>query len=383
MLTKYILFGLLFLTLAESSTKSDAAERYRRLLRHYQNVLKKQKRFATSHGRHSWLCMRGGKQAICGGNPQQQEPAKLTSRSALKHEAPSKTKQYGSKCSSSTCQNGNCISGKCRCQSGWIGRQCTVDINECKRLERPCSQICLNTPGSYRCSCRSEYYLHHDGKHCVARRVRNKRRQLVGISGRTRSPLSRRRYSRRNSNNMDISFSRMRSYYPSASRLYYRGTKSNTCQKPCSYKCVNERGVYKCICPKGFLLAGNEMSCIDHNECLDVGAFECPINQQCVNMYGGYKCKCNTGYYMSHTLEGKSCVDLNECLSGDHHCDANARCINTIGSYACDCLPGFLKSLNNGCVPVGSKQTGRGNGVFQSRFHRRLGSSSAPPETIQ
>lgn len=40
------------------------------------------------------------------------------------------------------------------------------DINEC--LDKPCSQICRNTRGSYHCSCQKDYILHFDKKSCRA-----------------------------------------------------------------------------------------------------------------------------------------------------------------------------------------------------------------------
>ena len=39
------------------------------------------------------------------------------------------------------------------------------DINECKN--NMCSQVCINLPGSYNCSCQEGYNLQSDG-HCKA-----------------------------------------------------------------------------------------------------------------------------------------------------------------------------------------------------------------------
>ncbi|KAK3523688.1 hypothetical protein QTP70_008612 [Hemibagrus guttatus] len=42
-----------------------------------------------------------------------------------------------------------------------------LDIDECSRKnETVCSQICINTPGSYRCDCEPGFYLEDDGKTC-------------------------------------------------------------------------------------------------------------------------------------------------------------------------------------------------------------------------
>ena len=41
----------------------------------------------------------------------------------------------------------------CICDKGWNGATCNRDVNEC--LSRPCLNggICVNTPGSYKCTC--------------------------------------------------------------------------------------------------------------------------------------------------------------------------------------------------------------------------------------
>jgi hypothetical protein len=42
-----------------------------------------------------------------------------------------------------------------------------IDIDECSKSVDYCHHICLNTIGSYRCSCRAGFYLHLDGKECT------------------------------------------------------------------------------------------------------------------------------------------------------------------------------------------------------------------------
>ncbi|KAM9323881.1 epidermal growth factor-like protein 8 [Gastrophryne carolinensis] len=67
------------------------------------------------------------------------------------------------------CQNGGtCIKpNMCRCPAGWGGRYCHVDIDECRRPSRYCSQLCINTRGSYRCDCNPGHALGEDGKSCI------------------------------------------------------------------------------------------------------------------------------------------------------------------------------------------------------------------------
>lgn len=41
------------------------------------------------------------------------------------------------------------------------------DINECERLPQPCAHQCINTPGSFKCTCPPGRHLLGDGKSCA------------------------------------------------------------------------------------------------------------------------------------------------------------------------------------------------------------------------
>uniref|UniRef100_A0A3P8SLY6 EGF-like domain-containing protein n=1 Tax=Amphiprion percula TaxID=161767 RepID=A0A3P8SLY6_AMPPE len=40
-------------------------------------------------------------------------------------------------------------------------------INECERLPQPCAHQCINTPGSFKCTCPPGRHLLGDGKSCA------------------------------------------------------------------------------------------------------------------------------------------------------------------------------------------------------------------------
>ncbi|KAJ8940814.1 hypothetical protein NQ314_010572, partial [Rhamnusium bicolor] len=65
------------------------------------------------------------------------------------------------------CENGGtCVRHEvCRCLKGYTGRYCEQDVDECKE-EKPCDQICYNTPGSYNCQCKEDFFLQSDGQSC-------------------------------------------------------------------------------------------------------------------------------------------------------------------------------------------------------------------------
>ncbi|XP_018335402.1 epidermal growth factor-like protein 8 [Agrilus planipennis] len=70
------------------------------------------------------------------------------------------------KCSQ-LCQNGGtCVKPDlCLCPKGFNGRFCEIDVDECKE-QKPCDQICHNTPGSFQCQCRENFTLLADGQSC-------------------------------------------------------------------------------------------------------------------------------------------------------------------------------------------------------------------------
>ncbi|KAM9441267.1 latent-transforming growth factor beta-binding protein 3 isoform 2-T2 [Clarias gariepinus] len=70
---------------------------------------------------------------------------------------------------------------------------------------------------------------------------------------------------------------------------------------------------------------------------------ECKLNRnicghgECINTHNGFTCQCKAGY-RPHTQK-KSCVDENEC-DWEPCGHGRGTCINTVGSYRCNCHPG-------------------------------------------
>ena len=62
-----------------------------------------------------------------------------------------------------TCQGIMYIS--CSCIASYLHTLLHIDINECNEGSR-CDQLCINTNGSYYCSCNEGYSLKDDGKSC-------------------------------------------------------------------------------------------------------------------------------------------------------------------------------------------------------------------------
>ncbi|XP_023397124.2 lysosomal thioesterase PPT2 isoform X2 [Loxodonta africana] len=67
------------------------------------------------------------------------------------------------------CQNGGiCVQpDQCECAPGWGGKHCHVDVDECRTSVTLCSHHCLNTVGSFTCSCPHGLGLGPDGHTCA------------------------------------------------------------------------------------------------------------------------------------------------------------------------------------------------------------------------
>ncbi|MED6284392.1 hypothetical protein CHARACLAT_018815 [Characodon lateralis] len=117
---------------------------------------------------------------------------------------------------------------------------------------------------------------------------------------------------------------------------------SRTCSLAhCQYGCEEVEGEIRCLCPSaGLQLGQDERTCVDIDECL-TGKNLCPFNRQCVNTFGSYYCKCQVGFDLKYVSGKYDCVDLDECADETHKCSHHAICLNTHGSYRCRCKPGF------------------------------------------
>ncbi|XP_076359176.1 uncharacterized protein LOC143251821 [Tachypleus tridentatus] len=56
----------------------------------------------------------------------------------------------------------------CECETGYEGKYCQFDVDECLSANGGCSYMCTNTPGSFFCSCPNDMKLGDDGLKCIA-----------------------------------------------------------------------------------------------------------------------------------------------------------------------------------------------------------------------
>ncbi|XP_034852891.1 adhesion G protein-coupled receptor E1 isoform X4 [Mirounga leonina] len=125
--------------------------------------------------------------------------------------------------------------------------------------------------------------------------------------------------------------------------------------------CHNSPGSYSCVCNLGFEsssgnvnIQGPGETCEDIDECLHM----CPSNATCTNTPGSYFCTCSPGFVPSNgqpsfTDQEVECRDIDECSQDPSPCGPNSVCTNALGSYSCSCTGSFQPnpegSLNFSC----------------------------------
>ena len=168
-----------------------------------------------------------------------------------------------------------------------------ADFDECAQNITVCFHACINTEGSYLCSCNVGFEFANDNYTCInidecARNISN-----------------------------------------------------------CSFKCNDTNGSFLCLCPDGFKLDSDMVTCVDINECTTTSH---GCSDECVNSEGSYRCQCPQGYSLEWQDGRGTCRDDNECEPGGHDCleEMNEECKNTPGSFECVCTEGYELSTDRG-----------------------------------
>ncbi|XP_058144921.1 fibulin-2 isoform X2 [Dasypus novemcinctus] len=209
------------------------------------------------------------------------------------------------------------------------------DQDECLLLPGElCQHLCINTVGSYRCSCFPGFLLQDDGRTCRPDRARSQPEGAAEPAPRPETPQA------------------------APNTILLPLPQPSTCKDngPCKQVCRVVGDTAVCSCFPGYAIMADGVSCEDRDECL-LGAHDCSRRQFCVNTLGSFYCVnhtvlCAEGFILN---AHRKCVDINECVTELHTCSRGEHCVNTPGSFHCykalTCEPGY--TLQDGeCTDV-------------------------------
>ncbi|XP_071331544.1 epidermal growth factor-like protein 6 isoform X3 [Trachinotus anak] len=122
--------------------------------------------------------------------------------------------------------------------------------------------------------------------------------------------------------------------------------------RPCEHRCMNTHGSYKCYCLNGYTLMPDG-SCANSRTC---SLAHCQYG--CEEVQGEIRCLCpSSGLQLGQ--DERTCVDIDECVTGKNLCPYNRQCVNTFGSYYCKCQDGYDLKYVDGkydCVAIPDSQ---------------------------
>ncbi|KAM3607007.1 uncharacterized protein V6R79_000578 [Siganus canaliculatus] len=122
--------------------------------------------------------------------------------------------------------------------------------------------------------------------------------------------------------------------------------------RPCEHRCMNSHGSYKCYCLNGYTLMPDG-SCANSRTC---SIAHCQYG--CEEVQGEIRCLCPSAGLQLGPDE-RTCVDIDECVTGKNLCPYNRQCVNTFGSYFCKCQEGYDLKYVDGkydCVAIPDSQ---------------------------
>lgn len=217
----------------------------------------------------------------------------------------------------------------CNCHGGYTQNETRChDIDECGTQKHICPNKCVNTPGSYRCTCATGYKDEGDGKSCIDI-------DECAVD---------------NGGCMRLCENTMGSYRCHCDIWGYDlAADGKTCIRQtrwirdycahekggCAHVCRSGEGRAICSCRNGYKLSRDGKNCDDIDECYD-GIAKC--QHRCNNTPGSFECRCHPGYANSPTNKTQ-CIDIDECKVDNFGCEHE--CVNEPGSARCKCFFGF------------------------------------------
>ncbi|XP_037720229.1 uncharacterized protein LOC119553717 isoform X2 [Drosophila subpulchrella] len=211
-----------------------------------------------------------------------------------------------------------CLSGRggaCSCREGFElssdGKSCE-DVDECLVDNGGCQQVCRNLPGSHTCACERGYELGKDKRSC------HDVDECAGLlsGGCTHECINK------------------AGTFECACPLGQTLNEDGRSCRPVVVSCPpgTKRSSEGCVpikCEAGFTL-GLDDECEDIDECQEKNG---GCSHRCLNSEGSFKCSCPPGYELDG--DQKTCEDIDECAPGKNSC-ITGKCINEMGGFRCE-----------------------------------------------
>uniref|UniRef100_A0A8C4WZL3 Fibulin 5 n=1 Tax=Eptatretus burgeri TaxID=7764 RepID=A0A8C4WZL3_EPTBU len=226
--------------------------------------------------------------------------------------------------------HGGTDSSRSPCPLGYVldSRNQCMDLDECAigTYRCPHAQSCINTVGSYTCSC-------PDGFHMVEGNCED--------------------------------------------------TDECSMEGTCSQQCTNTYGSFACRCETGYALDLDGRTCQDVDECnYSERQHQCQHN--CFNEPGSFTCVCPNGYSLQP--DGRSCRDVDECKGQSHNCSDDERCYNVFGGNKClerlQCEEPYTQTGEDRCICPNEKTTCINKPYTTMRMYMHLRSERNTPSDI-
>ncbi|OWK64160.1 Latent-transforming growth factor beta-binding protein 2 [Lonchura striata] len=253
--------------------------------------------------------------------------------------------------------------GQVECPQGYkrLNRSHCQDINECL-MQGLCKDAeCMNTRGSFRCTCKPGTMLDPSRSHCISEEEEfwlGPRQPGPTTTWDAAAPTqvpAEKPLTYRSCPSLGPAAASQGSLAgrgESRTKLYgEQGAGVSGCaSSPLSCgagACVLTPEGYSCLCHPGYTLGSSRLHCIDEDECLKD---PCAGKGRCINSVGSYFCLCYSGYTLAVSVGKQSCEDRDECEQPS--ICRGQQCINTPGSYHCQCKEGFAMGPRGQCEDV-------------------------------
>ena len=228
------------------------------------------------------------------------------------------------------CQGGNCV-----CAVGFISTPAGCkDINECDNQVCHTSSNCVNTAGSYKCTCPRGEVGDPYTKGCKSPNECRTNRDCLDTFACAGDGSGYRKC---------VNPCDRANCGPNSHCLVKKHKAYCQCDDKHVGNPSSSLGCTKVECQANQDCSGDKVCQLINNRCVDACSVTNCGRGTCSAVNHVPQCDCEPGYIFSNNR----CVDIDECQNSP--CAPTAVCINTVGAYQCQCPPGTVSDASGQC----------------------------------